>query len=351
MIKTKEKTFGVSLQMSPETLLPSQSWELLPGLWLERITGKLKKEIEKYELKSSSPSLIKPNYLLIMDATRYAEGLKDRIKKEGMPEIKKGTCDTNHVGSYIINLSKMVFISFVLQQNISFATSSEYTFDVTTLNNRKSYKCRSVAYGFTMSYQSFSLDSTIYPERTTPKVNIYQLKSVISYIERYFRPYSKSYDRLSTALFFFWNAITERSKAMMFLNFTIIFECLLSTSKQEISHQISERVAILLGKKVHDRKDIYERVKKNIYDKRSKIVHGDGEPKKGKAITWDSYIISPKFDLMPIKELNDLILYSIELLNIFIKDVDFRSTIQLEKKKEVNNKLNKMFLERLFASE
>ena len=63
------------------------------------------------------------------------------------------------------------------------------------------------------------------------------------------------------------------------LMYVTAMEALVSTATIELSHQVSERVAILLGKTVDERKEIYTTVKK-AYGYRSKAAHG--EALKGK---------------------------------------------------------------------
>ena len=55
-------------------------------------------------------------------------------------------------------------------------------------------------------------------------------------------------------------------------------EALVSTSTAELSHQVAERVAILIGNNAVDRQTIYHDIKKG-YNIRSKAAHG--EPLKG----------------------------------------------------------------------
>ena len=71
----------------------------------------------------------------------------------------------------------------------------------------------------------------------------------------------------------FINALTI--KVLMYIT---AMEALVSTSTAELSHQVAERVAILLSEDVNDRLNIYNEKKKG-YGVRSKAAHG--EPLKG----------------------------------------------------------------------
>ena len=69
------------------------------------------------------------------------------------------------------------------------------------------------------------------------------------------------------------NALTI--KVLMYIT---AMEALVSTSTAELSHQVAERVAILIGANVVERQTIYHDIKKG-YNVRSKAAHG--EPLKG----------------------------------------------------------------------
>lgn len=71
----------------------------------------------------------------------------------------------------------------------------------------------------------------------------------------------------------FINALTI--KVLMYIT---AMEALVSTSTAELSHQVAERVAILLSSDVNERLNIYNEIKKG-YGVRSKAAHG--EPLKG----------------------------------------------------------------------
>ena len=57
-------------------------------------------------------------------------------------------------------------------------------------------------------------------------------------------------------------------------NYCTSFEALVSTSSAELAHQVSERVAILIGNDSNDSLEIYSNLKR-AYTTRSKLVHGD----------------------------------------------------------------------------
>ena len=64
-------------------------------------------------------------------------------------------------------------------------------------------------------------------------------------------------------------------------------EALVASSTMELSHQVAERVAVLIGKNKDERCKIYSDIKKG-YDTRSKIAHGDFIKKNESIIKEDA---------------------------------------------------------------
>lgn len=84
----------------------------------------------------------------------------------------------------------------------------------------------------------------------------------------------KDSNRIDRSKYF---TVAARSSAIIptkLLNYISALECLFTTSTNELSHQISERVAILLGSNIDERLQYYAEIKA-AYNYRSKIVHGD----------------------------------------------------------------------------
>ena len=79
--------------------------------------------------------------------------------------------------------------------------------------------------------------------------------------------------RIIKAYYFVLTARQNAAVPMKILSYCTALECLFNTSVSEISYQISERVALLLGKNKEDRLEIFHTVK-NGYKYRSLVVHG-----------------------------------------------------------------------------
>lgn len=86
--------------------------------------------------------------------------------------------------------------------------------------------------------------------------------------------FQKSINRLDRAMRFLTQARSSDDVGQRIANFCSYFECLLSTSANELSHQLSERAAFFLADTPTDRLKVFREMKR-AYGVRSKIVHGD----------------------------------------------------------------------------
>ena len=84
----------------------------------------------------------------------------------------------------------------------------------------------------------------------------------------------KDLSRINRAMYFFTMARGTHYVEFKIANYCSGFEALLSTSQSELSHQLAERMSIILYQQSEDRIDCYSNIKK-IYNIRSKVVHGD----------------------------------------------------------------------------
>jgi hypothetical protein len=86
--------------------------------------------------------------------------------------------------------------------------------------------------------------------------------------------FRKTISRVDRAMNFLQQARSADDLGQKIANYCSFFECLLSTSSAELSHQLSERAAFFLTDDPADRLRIFRDMKK-AYGVRSKIVHGD----------------------------------------------------------------------------
>jgi Apea-like HEPN len=80
-------------------------------------------------------------------------------------------------------------------------------------------------------------------------------------------------ERMLKAEYFTISARSNAAVPMKIVSYCTALEALFSTDTMEVSHKISERVALLLGTSAENKREIYKFVK-NAYSQRSAVVHG-----------------------------------------------------------------------------
>ena len=79
--------------------------------------------------------------------------------------------------------------------------------------------------------------------------------------------------RPSLAIDFVSTALQINPWGPRYVTFTSVLECLFSTDPMEVTHKLSERVALFLEQSPEERQNIFKEIKK-LYGLRSTIVHG-----------------------------------------------------------------------------
>jgi len=290
--------------------MPLSRWELLPGLWIEKIPKKIKQKIEEIESQHSLQKRYKPNYGIRIENDKYIKGLTTRLSDEGktIPEIPENVdrilYDAKH-------LAELIIISLILQKGFGFYFSDSYSFEKDT-SNPKRFTYQWVGTDLNQIRECLVLLLSYFPHRRSKKINRKNFASTIVLLERYFRPFTWTVDRLSVALSSFWSAIIANNLVQAYLNLTIMLESL-----------------------------------KLVYSQRSKIVHGDGVPKKG-MLTWDSYIFSTKLSIVPHSLMKKIVDYSFNLLVAIINNKEIMRVIQSDQKEgTINEELDSIYLKLL----
>lgn len=85
---------------------------------------------------------------------------------------------------------------------------------------------------------------------------------------------SSGLDRKSCAGMYVFFARSSAALSVKILMYVTAMEALVSTSTAELSHQVSERVSVLLANSAEDRLSVYNNIKK-AYGYRSKAAHGE----------------------------------------------------------------------------
>ena len=85
---------------------------------------------------------------------------------------------------------------------------------------------------------------------------------------------SNEYKRVDRALYMISSARSESDLGLKVANYCTVLEALLSTSQNELAHQVAERLAFFIGETPDAKIETY-RLAKKAYSIRSKVVHGD----------------------------------------------------------------------------
>ncbi len=333
----------VPLRLSAKINLPKRAWQLAPGLWIQALSGKIKDDLIAEDVRIKPPSGISPNYTIKIDSIAYGHHILTRIADEGstIPDYSK---DFEYVGTECINITKMILIALLLQNNLTFAFANGHGIRIKPSGICDSY----FSYIHPRRREELSYIWWRYrPSRTNNIINREVLGKTLDSIERYYRPFTWEVNRISTALSYFWSALIANEPNQVFTNLSILLECLLSTGPGELRHRISERAAIILGININDRLTIYKDIKK-IYDQRSKVVHGEGVPAKGRRHP-EKIMITPKYKYCPEKLMSKIISISTDLLNALLKDKEYMKIVRSSKSEgTINEDLNELFIKRLF---
>lgn len=135
----------------------------------------------------------------------------------------------------------------------------------------------------TMSKAGLEKPSTLFTETelkpTIIKRSFACIDELLDDDSDYFTPTSHQFfktggaDRIERASYFTFEARGRHTFPTKIVSYITAIECLFTTSRAELSHKASERVAILAGGTKEVRLKTYMLLKK-AYDVRSKIVHG-----------------------------------------------------------------------------
>lgn len=286
-----------------------------------------------------------PNFLVQIDEQKFIEALFERLRVQGHDPDKLIPADFE---------GRMPLIAEDLLRWVLMCLSLCRTFDITTPAARYLFQHGSkpgglIYFGCTATHAGYDRSMfTRVPHHagTAGPLDLDELNRIATTIEPYYQPVIWRHDPVSVALSCFWAFLFSRFPDQAYTSLVTILETLLSTGTAEIAHQVSERVAVLIGNSSSERLDIYRTIKK-LYDLRSRISHGDLELKKG-PIRWNSTIISAKRTIVSIPTLTELARYATAVLCGVLQSAEIMSA--MDKKRDDRKKsLDEFFLTRLFS--
>jgi hypothetical protein len=177
-------------------------------------------------------------------------------------------------------------------------------------------------------------------DRIQGPVTCEQLQKVVAELEPYYRPAFWHSDSMGIALGSFWSAVFASFIDHSYLSLSMVLEALLSTSQNEVTHQICERAAVLLTQDVEERMKIYEEIY-DLYSLRSTIVHGSLVIEKRKAA--DGSFMDAKYTRISPQMHARLVEISVELIWTVLNAPDLMGAITS------GRGLKKAYLRRIFG--
>lgn len=129
-------------------------------------------------------------------------------------------------------------------------------------------------------------------------------------------------DRASRAFYFLQAARSAASLPQKIANYCTCFEALVSTDPAELSHKVSERVAVILNSPSIDSEVVYQDIKA-AYSTRSRLVHGSMLPPdpvryRTQSINCDSYLRMLLHRLIDDPDLKDALEQSPQELDAYL---------------------------------
>lgn len=314
---------------------------ILPGVKLIRLEGELNEKI-----KTSSRNLpielgFLPNYVIQIDEKVYLEDLVKRISDDGSTPPNRILVESN-------SIAKQVIFSLVLTCRVSFKLRGVFHIKVEQRGRKKTYS--------SSGYSNSSLQELSNPMASAILQNsgnsAHSISKAIvnnaSKLDRYYRSGLWWNDRLAMSLAYFWDAMCTPIAHQSFIGLTNALESLLSTTKQEITHILAERIALITEKTPENRKIMYEKVKE-LYKTRSKIVHGSVYMKKGRQTT-ESLMISPKYSIIPNSMMKEITDVTISVLISVLSNKEFLNIIQVKRNEgKIDVDINEYFTDKLFG--
>ena len=134
--------------------------------------------------------------------------------------------------------------------------------------------CIPLEYYYFIDYDTPKLcmsdDRGLYVSPAPYRLKSSEIPDLQEFIQNTKLPFKRSFLQLAFESFELSYQIHDRN--LSFLSLMISLETLFNPGRQELRHRVSRNTAVLLGKDKKDSEKIFGEIK-NLYDKRSKIVH------------------------------------------------------------------------------
>jgi hypothetical protein len=334
--------------VQPVSILKFARWNVRPGLRAGLMSPKQKKFWQDSFSKLPFKEAFEPNFLIEIDGREFTRGLLKRLGSQGHKQDKflSGIPKERHDDVVLIpdDLFRWVLMALSLCRTFEIATPiARYMFQTGSPPGQLTPSGCSATHA---AYDRSMYTRVPYHRGTTTPLYVVALNKIATAIEPYYQPLVWRHDPVSVALSCFWAFLFARFPDQAYTSLVTILESMLSTGTTEISHQLSERVAVLIGDSPNNRLDTYHKTKE-LYNLRSRITHGEVKIKKG-PINWGSTVISARMTIVSIPTLTDMAQCATAVLTRAIQSAEFMSAMH-ENSDARKKALDEFFLTRLFS--
>ncbi len=336
--------------LQPISVFSRGLWEARPGIKVGPISDSEKALLSAFLDNLPFKERFDPNCLVQIDSQPFTDYISERLRAQGYDTQKILDSMPEHLRGRLpvvpAHLLRWVIMSLSLCR--SFNEISLPAFSYGFRHGDKPGQLTPAACNPTqLGYdRSFYTNVSHHPGLAGP-LDLFELNQLAAITELYYQPVVWRSDPVSVALSCYWSFLFSRFPDQAYTSLVTVLEALLSTGTAEIAHQISERVAVLIGRSSTERLKIYHSVKK-LYDLRSRITHGDLEFKKG-VISWNTTVISAKMTIVSIPTLTEVAQYVTAVLCCVLKSAEIMSAMD-RNKGDRKKMLDEYFLTRLFGN-
>lgn len=341
----------VPLYLFPNERIEFTRCEVVPGVKVQRISKALTEFVRQQNDKippGHRPSFFS-SHVIMIELQKHFDYLTALLGQEGR-QIPKHPFEKNNIERSELyveadSVTRHVVMPLVLTGGLQFRVGGYHTLKVNTVHKMPKY----IASGYSHHISEGSyLQNPFSSIDAMDSTNSRLLKKTAKGLQRYYRSYSWWNDRFGIALGHFWNALCTPHLDHAFVGLSMALEAVLSTGRDEISHRVGERVAILLENDAEKRLETYKLVKR-LYGTRSRLVHGAARQTKGK-LTTESLAMSAKMALVPISQGKLLSHLVVAVLRALLEDRSYLSIVQNTKSEgTTDRKIDELFTSRVLG--
>lgn len=301
---TQKLLHAIPVAIQPTAQLKFTRVSLHPGVSLQKAEGPLARKVKERSKTFSVQPGFGATHLIVVDQNAYFEGLDKRLKATG---TARENGPFPHVD--LDGIARQVLVALTLCSRCVWEVGGHHTFD----HSDPGFPYSTAGYSHRETSRVSGLLRYYAPNGGFLNVRSRDLRVTCNLLDCYYRSGTWWVDRLSVALGYLWSALTTSHPELSFVALCMALEALASTSCNEITHILAERCATLVHKRGTARVLMYEEVK-DLYNLRSKIVHGRSAPRKG-PVNWETLAITAKDSTVPKSAVFRMLDVTIQVIN------------------------------------